>query len=116
MSDSRPNIKLSPQTSGDLSLEEIARDAKLEAHDWKTTQFLGGLDLAKLLIKLIGVVLLLIALFAVLTFPGKSAPAAVRESWFSEIKDLIQLLVVSLLVPILATLIGYIFGRNEAQP
>jgi hypothetical protein len=91
----------------------VADQAELKAQDWRTTQFLGGLGLAKGLMWLIGAVLGLIALFAWLTFPGNHGAASLREAWFSEIKDLIQLLVVSLLVPILATLLGYIFGRNE---
>lgn len=33
--------------------------------------------------------------------------------WFGQIKDLLQLLVVSLLIPLVATVIGYIFGRRE---
>lgn len=38
-----------------------------------------------------------------------------RTAWFTEIKDLLQLTVVSLLVPALTTVIGYIFGRQEAS-
>jgi hypothetical protein len=111
----RKKITLTPPQGGAVSLEEIASDARFEAHDWKTKQLLVGLGLAQTLIRLIGGVLLLIALFAWLTFPGTHAAADLREAWFSDIKDLIQLLVVSLLVPILATLLGYIFGRNESQ-
>lgn len=36
-----------------------------------------------------------------------------RDAWFSNIKDLLQLMLVSLLVPTLTTVIGYIFGRQE---
>jgi hypothetical protein len=36
----------------------------------------------------------------------------VQTSWFSNIKDLIQILLVSLLVPFLTTVIAFIFGRQ----
>jgi hypothetical protein len=53
-------------------------------------------------------------------FPMDTAKAfdsyeRLRTSWLTQIKDLLQLLVVSLLVPLVATVIGYIFGRKEAQ-
>lgn len=53
-------------------------------------------------------------------FPTDTAKAfdsyeRLRTSWLNQIKDLLQLLVVSLLVPLVATVIGYIFGRREAE-
>jgi hypothetical protein len=41
------------------------------------------------------------------------AHRADRTAWFAEITRLLQLLVVSLLVPTLSTVIGYIFGRRQ---
>jgi hypothetical protein len=38
-----------------------------------------------------------------------------RTAWTNNVKDLLQILVISLLIPLLATVIGYIFGRREAQ-
>jgi hypothetical protein len=106
-------VALDPLPADAVSIPELIESADLRAHDWKAIQFLGGLQLAYAMIALIVLVLVLIALFAWLTYPGVRGTAQVRESWFSEIKDLIQLLVVSLLVPILATLLGYVFGRHE---
>jgi hypothetical protein len=33
-------------------------------------------------------------------------------AWFNEIKDLGQVFIISLLIPILTSLIGYIFGKS----
>lgn len=72
---------------------------------------------------LIACVLLVIAVFAWLTFPdvhvyrGQDALGeweTARRGWFVDIKDLLQLLVVSILVPLLTTVIGYIFGREAS--
>jgi len=85
-----------------------------------------GLQIAAAIFALILIVLVLIAIFAWQTFPDfaqlkelqpDGAKAAElyrseREQWFTQIKDLLQLLVVSLLVPVLSTVIGYIFGRQ----
>lgn len=78
------------------------------------------------IIGLILVVLCLVSLYAWRTAPpelsvlheleGEETALAtyrdLREAWFSEIKDLLQLLVVSLLIPLVTTVIGYIFGRQ----
>lgn len=49
--------------------------------------------------------------------PDKAVDAynAMRTSWTNNVKDLLQILVVSLLIPLVATVIGYIFGRRETQ-
>jgi hypothetical protein len=109
-----PNRKLSLPVSGEVSLDELAEEARFEASDasWRVTQLRGGLALAKALLALIAFVLVFIGGFAALSYPGSKASLDVRTEWFSEVKDLIQLLVVSLLVPTLATLLGYIFGRQ----
>ena len=81
-----------------------------------------GLKLAQWLLGVVLFVLVLVGVFAALTYPESSASASatdvpgslevLRATWFDQIKDLLQLLVVSLLIPLLATLIGYIFGRE----
>jgi hypothetical protein len=85
-----------------------------------------GLRLAIAILALIAAVLVGIGVFAWLTFPTTGQIAGIANdptkvfdeyqqahtAWFSTIKDLIQLLVVSLLVPLLATVMGYIFGRH----
>jgi hypothetical protein len=84
-----------------------------------------GKALAGWLIILTGSVLLLVALYAWMTYPhlgdiqGTVAAGSELDSyreyqaaWFTQVKDLLQLLVVSLLVPLLATVLGYIFGRQ----
>jgi hypothetical protein len=85
-----------------------------------------GLRIVVGLLSLVGVVLVLVALFSWRTSPSLSAYADVlgrnssavdaykeaESTWFGQIKDLLQLLLVSLLVPLIATVIGYIFGRK----
>lgn len=85
---------------------------------------IGGNVLLGLLL-LILAILILVALYAAFTKPeiqdakdlAPNNMAATykeqRTAWFTEIKDLLQLLVVSLTVPLLATLVGYLFGRQE---
>jgi hypothetical protein len=91
-------------------------------------------DLAKLglfiiysLLGLIAIVLILVAADGAFTYPSeadvaRATPdptklfdnlALARSTWFSQIKDLLELLVVSLLVPLVATVIGYVFGRRS---
>lgn len=87
---------------------------------------LVGFRLARYVFFLIVLALIFVAVFAVVTYPdlaqiqdasgdqgnGLAAYAELRKEWFSNLKDLIQLLLVSMLVPVLSTLIGYIFGRS----
>lgn len=88
-----------------------------------------GFQLSIWILALIAAVLIGIGAFGLLTYPSidqisnavKDNTKAfedyqqARAAWFSEVKDLIQLIVVSLLVPLLASVIGYVFGRRE-QP
>ncbi|HXP36382.1 MAG TPA: hypothetical protein VN817_01330, partial [Solirubrobacteraceae bacterium] len=95
-----------------------------------------GAGLARWLVILTVIVLLLIGGFAWLTYPSleetRSLSVNCRPSfeqscglfeiqqqrttaWFDNVKDLVQLLVVSLLIPLLATLIGYLFGHRVDQ-
>lgn len=84
-----------------------------------------GLRLTHAILALIAGVLVLVALFGWLTYPnfehygGQRGSEmgtwdGARDKWFADIKDLLQLLVVSLLIPLLTTVIGYIFGRHAA--
>ena len=89
---------------------------------------IGGAVVISLLV-LIGAVLIGIAIFAWLTYPSANEITASlpdkkglreaiqddRVAWFNQIKDLLQLLVVSLLVPALTTILGYIFGKEQAE-
>ena len=97
-------------TGGDVSLTE------------------AGLKIVKWCLYLIVAVIIGIGGFALATFPtpdgiaslaspGTDKLDAYRQAqtlWFTQTKDLLQLLVVSLLVPLLASVIGYIFGRKAA--
>lgn len=84
-----------------------------------------GRTIAGWIIILIIVILALVSLFAWFTYPRVRDVAGLVEAerqleayreyqmaWFSQIKDLLQLLVVSLLVPLFSTVVGYIFGRQ----
>lgn len=119
-----------------LSIEQTAERASLslDLTPLPRERLRTGARLAQWLLVLISVVLILIALFAWLTYPSADETKALgcRESaetmcnlldahhqrtsaWFGNIKDLIQLLVVSLLIPLLATLVGYLFGGQAEQ-
>jgi ABC-type Na+ efflux pump permease subunit len=115
-----------------ISLERVAEQQALSAdlEPLPRARLLAGKHLAAGLLLLTAVVLVLIAIFAMLTYPSAAetrelAPAckAIQSgcdlldaqdqrvaTWFGNVKDLVQLLVVSLLIPLLATLIGYMFG------
>jgi ABC-type polysaccharide/polyol phosphate export permease len=122
-------MRLRVSSSGPLKVDDLADDASLVAEDLNSQRIRRAFGLAWGLIGLIGLVLLLVALFGLATYPDdeialvRAGPdeeatlAAIqdlRDSWFSQVKDLLQLLVVSILVPLLTTLIGYIFGRSAA--
>jgi hypothetical protein len=102
------------------SVDEIGRLARLRVK-------IGGWTVGGVIF-LILVVLGLISGYAVLSMPPsfEELRAAetqnpletykdLRSAWFGEIKDLLQLLVVSLLIPLVTTIIGYIFGRQTNQ-
>jgi ABC-type spermidine/putrescine transport system permease subunit I len=114
-----------------LSLEtitdrETSSDAAAELNRLDRLRIkIGGWTVGAI-ISLIVVVLALVAAYAVATIPpelaeiheleGKAGALEkyrqLRREWFGEIKDLLQLLVVSLLIPLVTTVIGYIFGRQ----
>lgn len=121
-------MRLKVSKSGPVRVDELADEAKLTAEELDRERMLKGFELAWGLIGLIGLVLVFVGIYAVLTYPspatahdyfGSAATPAglrdLRDSWFSQVKDLLQLLVVSLLVPLLSTLVGYIFGRQSAS-
>jgi hypothetical protein len=115
-------------SQGTFDLDEIADRAGLKAFE-ATTRFRHGFRLARYVLLLVIAVVVLIAIYAWQTFPALddvhvlSVPTAqqfdayqlLRNDWFDSVKDLVQLLVVSLLVPLLATVIGFMFGRREDQ-
>jgi hypothetical protein len=87
-----------------------------------------GRELALYILGMMALVLVLVFLYAWLTFftpdslrglvPPEKVYEAYREqraAWFLEVKGLLELLVVSLLVPLFATVIGYLFGRSESE-
>jgi hypothetical protein len=113
------------------SLESIASDelpAEGGAAEVEIKKLTVGGNVVVGLLLLVFAVLILVALYAAFTKPEIQdakdlAPQNVsatykeqRTAWFTEIKDLLQILVVSLLVPLLATLVGYLFGRQQTAP
>lgn len=114
-----------------VSIADIAEAAAASSGAATPALVRVGYRLTIALLLLICAVFLWVLLYAWMTYPpslGKvkeffptdTAKAfdsyeRLRTSWMSQIKDLLQLLVVSLLVPLVATVIGYIFGRREAQ-
>ena len=81
---------------------------------------LGGRIIVGLLVVIFGV-FVWIGVYALVTlphpseFPNYADYKEQRAAWGSEVKDLLQLLVVALLIPLLSTVIGYIFGRREGS-
>lgn len=121
-------MTLEVSKSGPLRVDDVADRSHLTASDLDRQRMLKGFALAWGLIGLIGLVLILIGIYAALTYPSPESAReylgaaatptdlrALHDSWFSEVKDLLQLLVVALLVPLLATLVGYIFGHQSAS-
>jgi hypothetical protein len=111
------------KTLDGIAREQLPREGGANEVEIKKLT-IGGNVLIGLLV-LILAILILVALYAAFTKPeiqdakdlAPNNMAATykeqRTAWFTEIKDLLQLLVVSLTVPLLATLVGYLFGRQE---
>lgn len=115
----------------DVSVERrsVAESRLAQSDDISRVRLQIGAAVVLGLLALIVAVLIAIAVFAVLTYPtpeevkgtlrrGDNVREALqddRTAWFTQIKDLLQLLVVSLLVPALTTILGYIFGREQAD-
>jgi hypothetical protein len=101
------------------SMGTVSAPAKLRVKAKKWTLRATGLRLTTQLLLLSAFVLILISMFAWTTFPETSAAIALapsadtysayremRTEWFGNIKDLIQILVVSLLIPLVASVIA----------
>lgn len=117
------------------NVDEYLEEAGLKAKLSEASELRGvGMKLIAWLLILIGVSLALITLIAIITYPsqadtlklvgkgsGGETPTAIetyrqlRDDWASTVKDLAQLLVVSLFVPLLATIIGHVFTRSSEQ-
>ncbi len=88
-----------------------------------------GLKIFKWLLWLVVGMVVLLAWYGWATFPrvgefrslaghGPSALAAyskARADWVSSVKDLGQLFIVTPVLPLLSAVLGYMFGRNEAD-
>jgi hypothetical protein len=90
-----------------------------------------GFSIFKYLILLFGLVAFVLALYAVATYPrlesvlrfvneesdldALKAWRETRAEWFSQFKDMGQLFLVTPIVPLLGAVLGYIFGRQQAQ-
>jgi hypothetical protein len=120
MTDTVDLSSIAAQETPKGQVDEIGRLARLRVK-------IGGWTVGGVIF-LILVVLGLISGYAVVSMPPSFEElqrAAVqnpletykdlRGAWFGEIKDLLQLLVVSLLIPLVTTIIGYIFGRQGDQ-
>ncbi|HJT91750.1 MAG TPA: hypothetical protein VJ777_07370 [Mycobacterium sp.] len=112
-----------------VTLEQIERDETPTGRA-KPTKTLPeiGLYLFQLLAALVALSLVCLVLYGWLTFPrlgevrkalgpnadvdGLRSWQEMRGQWSSDLKDLAQLFVVTPLLPLLGTVIGYIFGRQ----
>lgn len=119
-----------------LSIGQVATQLGVNLTPLPRIRLHLGSRLAHWLLAIIVIVLLLIGAFAWLTYPsleetrqmtarqcqvadiGSCNLVEVQQErvtvWFDQVKDLTQILVVSLLIPLLATLIGYLFSRRDA--
>ena len=113
-----PKVRLT-----DLEADVGARPlSAVERHRGRLGLRFAGLIFAMFVISLIFVVIVAVTSYPdIADYPPGSAsgPGAdrtyleARQSWLSGVKDLLQILVVSLLVPMLSSLIGYLFGRRD---
>jgi hypothetical protein len=107
-----------------LSVARFADEAQ-SGEVWEPSLRTIGRVIAGWIIMLICGILSLVSLYAWLTYPHLHDMVGVTEkgaeleayreyqsAWFGQIKDLLQLLVVSLFVPLFSTVVGYIFGRQ----
>jgi len=88
-----------------------------------------GFQLFKIVTGLLGALIVILAAYALLTWPradevgsllegleASERAAALRDlrsDWHGEVRSLAQLLVIGPFVPILSAIVGYMFGRNE---
>jgi hypothetical protein len=116
----------SSAASTTVSVEDL--EAELPPSTTKeisTTEF--GYKVFKWLLCLVGLLFLALALFATVTYPSLAEAKALagpqgnvgtalgdaRTQWFSQVKDVGQLFLVTPVLPLLGTVLGYMFGRNE---
>jgi hypothetical protein len=119
-----------------ISVEALAEHLQLSAQlrPLPRERLNLGADLARWLVILTTIVLAMIGVYAWQSYPSAAetrllSPGCTSASrqpcslvevqqqrvsdWFDSVKDLVQLLVVSLLIPLLATLIGYLFSGHD---
>jgi hypothetical protein len=120
------------EPENDIQVRYLGQLAEEEVPGSRVTHYLAriGFQLTIALLVLIAGVFLWVGVYAFFTqppplselrqtFPNDDTTAVfdnyekLQTAWFGQIKDLLQILVVSLLIPLVATVIGYIFGRRE---
>jgi hypothetical protein len=126
----RPRTARKTPEASRVSYEKIEKELEARGAGVKRRNLLPliGRELALYILGLMVVVLVLVSLYAWMTFPTPGSlnglvPAEKlyesyreqRTAWFLEVKGLLELLVVSILVPLFATVIGYLFGRHELE-
>jgi len=67
------------------------------------------------LLALIATELVLLLMYGVLTYPRSDVWDDNKAAWFTSIKDLGQLFLLTPLFPLLGAVIGYMFGRQQAS-
>ena len=113
------------------SIAELGREIKKEgggSDELNITRLRIGGGIVLGVIALIVIAAIAVAAVAIATFPpsvtelktaGASDALSLRsdleENWFNNVKDLAQIWIVALLVPLLATVIAYIFGRTAGE-
>ncbi len=96
-------MRLQISNRGPLKVDELADEARLSAEDLDSQRMRQGFGLAWGLIGLIGLVLVLVGIYAIATYPGPDEVGAcptctnrletlqdLRTEWFSQVKDLLQ--------------------------
>lgn len=111
-----------------VDLDEIQDAATAGGAEKRKTLPEIGLEAFRALLVFTGFSLLLLAVFGWLTYPGLEAVERLEEpgnvlatfqeqqaEWFTRIKDLGQLYILTPLLPLLGLVLGYIFGRQTGR-
>jgi hypothetical protein len=116
-----------PTVASEISLSDVDAGVPAGAQFDEIPRTVLGYLIFKWLLLLIGILLGLLTVYGVLSYPsisdarslaGASGDAGVilqqaKAEWVSSIKDLGQIFLITPVLPLLGAVLGYIFGRHE---
>lgn len=114
----------------EISFDQVESDVPAGARFSELPRGVLGYKIFKWLLLLVGVLLFLLTMYAVFTYPSPSdarlladdpAGAAVaygqlKSDWLSSVKDLGQIFIITPVLPLIGAVLGYIFGKDEQSP